>query len=342
MMHAIGLFAACLACAGQGRRVQNQIKQFQGRPLAEMQRSLKEIDTITNFHSLREANQSQLGERVSADGNLDPREALAKLFGAAQPVALFSPSGPGARIATSNPKLSLSHPTVSGLRHPVMQAPRTMPYNTTGVSPSTIQKTAVLDVQEVAEKVQQDLKKMRAESERRAQKAADHVKSDLEGILRVQPDWSKYSDDLQVTDAKGNIMGLSAIRKLMGLMRKFVTKCVEKDRVNVQTRLIHGDDPKLLAKGTVMLRSKAMFFPIPLPPFTLNVEGSSSIHFNKEGKVSRIAVNSLVFNGRPIEFPRVSWQGSAGKSDDFVSFKKLSIQDQMSLSTWVRKVILGC
>jgi len=85
-----------------------------------------------------------------------------------------------------------------------------------------------------------------------------------------------------------------------------------------------------------------MFFPIPLPPFTLNVEGSSSIHFNKEGKVSRIAVNSLVFNGRPIEFPRVSWQGSAGKSDDFVSFKKLSIQDQMSLSTWVRKVILGC
>lgn len=304
---------------------------------------MKEVDTTTNFGLPLEANQSQLEERVRTDSHLNPLETLTKVLRAAQPTALFSPSSSAAQFALSNPKLSPSHLTVSGMRNPQMQAPRTLPRNTTGV---TIQNAAVLDVQEVAKNVKQDLEieKRKAEAakrQQRVQKAADHVKRDLQGILRVQPDWSQYDDDLVISDSKGNRMGLRAIRKLMGLMRKFVAKCVEKDRVNVQTRLIHGDDPKLLVKGNVMLQSMAMFFPIPLPPFTLNVEGSSSIHFNKEGKISQVAVDSLRFNGRPIELPILTWQGS-GSDDDFVSFKKLSIQDQMSLSTWVRQVILGC
>lgn len=228
----------------------------------------------------------------------------------------------------------------------------TMAVSSTAVKPTdgAVEKTTV-DVQaaatgaKIGRSVQRRTERAKtlaktANRQLNIKKAADCVKVHLQNILRVQPNWDMYSKDLQVKDRRGNVLGLRSTRKLMGLIRKFYAKCVENHRIDVQTTIIDGDRPAVVATGTVRLRSKSMLFPFPLPSFTLTAEGSSTIHFNNEGKVSSINVDSLRFNGREIEFPVLQWKDS--QPDDLTRFSNLAPQDQITLANWVRKVILGC
>jgi hypothetical protein len=133
-------------------------------------------------------------------------------------------------------------------------------------------------------------------------KAYESLKKDIDNILRAEPHWDAFSEDLQVTDPTGSTLNLASIKKLLALVRKFRRKFSSQDAVNIDTQLSSSAEPVMTAQGSILLGG--LRIPLTIfrlgPLLRLKIQGSARIYFNAEGKIKQVMIDKWLFNGKTI------------------------------------------
>jgi hypothetical protein len=161
-------------------------------------------------------------------------------------------------------------------------------------------------------------------------KSSETVKADINKILRIEPNWRMYSEDMQLLEPAGATLGLAKVKQLLGVVRRFIGAFIETEVVNIKTGLSDSLNPVMYANGTIQLSGRNL--PIPgMTRFNLLVAGSCNIFFDEQGKVSEVDVDSWSFNGRPIRLPKL----------DNINSNNLSPQDTLKLLGWTREALFG-
>jgi len=193
------------------------------------------------------------------------------------------------------------------------------------------------------------------------------LKEDLPELLRREPNWDAFADDMTVELAGETLRGKDHFKKVVGWLSE------KRRNLTVTDEIFISFDPMLDAFLTVFPNRK----PIPraqmgvkldavVLPFPLNVEAQITLHFNDKFQVSRVQIQKCIINRqmlhRMVDLPKKllgeDWTHSFDNMFDPIKARlnetpeeeverlrleayeaQLQEQERLSLREWQRKTL---
>jgi len=149
----------------------------------------------------------------------------------------------------------------------------------------------------------------------------------IDDILVREPDWKYFSPDVVLKDAAGNKLSAHYIKSLLRALRKFNKKFVSRGYVRVGTST--SGSTEMITRGSLDLQGFGLPIPVPFGAFKVHVEGTATIRFNSDAKITEIEIGDWKINGKKCDLPRLTGSDPS----------ELSWQDKASLLAWAARTI---
>lgn len=138
-------------------------------------------------------------------------------------------------------------------------------------------------------------------------RAMDTLRRDMPEILRRQPDYSIYHDDIRVVDPSGvQLTGLDKYRSSLAFFQTFLRFWFSPSRSKIQFRMVYD-----FCRSSIRISWSIVLVPkVPIPGLRpVYVDGISHYTLDAEsGKITEHKVEKLVINNRPMTPPYGIWQ----------------------------------
>jgi len=147
-------------------------------------------------------------------------------------------------------------------------------------------------------------------------KVVDTLQSEIPNILRAEPRWNMFAEDLTMTDQTGaRLEGLEANKRLLSKLRVLFQDFALNDEITVQC-IQAVTDFLLVFRWEVKLSGLELPF-LPHADMPATIKATTTFHFNGKNEVDLVRIDRWRVNGEQLQLPIERWAQDFREKGDF-------------------------